>query len=51
VFVLPLDRTLPFAVGSWVRVRGRIATAPGGLRLSEVRAETAPVPSDVFAYL
>jgi hypothetical protein len=45
-----LDRALPYATGTWLRVDGAIARANDELRLAPQRVERIAPPSDPFIY-
>jgi hypothetical protein len=45
-----LDRALPYAAGTWLRVDGAIARANDELRLHPQRVERVAPPSDPFIY-
>ncbi len=45
-----LDRSLPYPVGTWLRVDGPIQGAPGNLRLVPQFVEPVAAPADPFIY-
>ena len=51
VLTLPLARPVAVPAGTWVRVRGRMQTVHGVLRLGAARVERVAAPADPFAYL
>jgi hypothetical protein len=45
-----LDRALPYAAGTWLRIDGAVARSNGELRLHPQRIERIAPPSDPFIY-